>query len=119
MSDVNFIQPSSLAGKKGTVVACKIMDKPDVKNVNGLFIPTGYRSYRTALTFADGTRTRTKSKHFVTVFGNLPEMEPITDEKGNKGLACADMNRTFEFFTTPTEYANGKTYDVIDAREVE
>ncbi len=118
MNDDKFVQPSALDGQVGKVVACNIVEKPDVRKVNGVFIPTGRKSLRTALYFADGTMTRTKSQHFARVFGYFCD-KPYTDAGGDKGAQSGPMDEEFEFFMTSTEYANGEVYDVIDARRVQ
>lgn len=117
MDESNFIQPSALAGLKMYVEYAALERVPDLTNKNGIWIPTGFHSTRVTLKFGgadEGKISKSKSEHWVTVFGNA---KALAEEKIPKGVELK-IGAMYEFFTTPTVYANGKTYDVITARRV-
>ncbi len=110
MTDVMFVQPSALDGKEAVVEYAEITESPEVKERGGIYIPTGRKVQRVKLVFADGKTTRSKSKHWVAFFGNI-EGDVTEIPNGFR----VKVGRSIRFFTVPTEYANGKTYDVIGA----
>ena len=109
-----YVEPKKLIGKSKTVTAVTIEEKEDKKQINGLWIPTGYKSLRATIDFSDGTWTRSKSSHLLTKFSQaFGKTEKIprgfrTEFRGGKNFA---------FFTSLTRYSNGETYDVIDVVE--
>lgn len=114
MTDVMFVQPSYLDGKEKVVEYAVIVESPERVKRAGIYIPTGRNVLRTSVYFTDGTMTRTKSKHFVSFFGNLEGK--VTEIPGGFRV---DVNRKIRFYMEPTEYANGEFYDVIAASEPE
>ena len=110
MTNITFVQPSFLDGKEAVVEYAEITESPEVKERGGIYIPTGRTVQRVKLVFADGRTTRSKSKHWVSFFGNMTG--DITEIPNGFRVS---IGRLIRFFMIPTEYANGKTYDVIGA----
>ena len=110
MTDVTFVQPSYLDGKEAVVEYAEITESPEVKERGGIYIPTGRTVQRVKLVFADGKTSRSKSKHWVSFFGN--EFDDVTEIPNGFRVK---VGYAIRFFMVPTEYANGKTYDVIGA----
>lgn len=114
MTNESFVQPSALDGKEAVVEYAEITESPEVKERGGLYIPTGRNVQRVKLVFADGKTSRSKSKHWVSFFGN--EFGDVIEIPNGFRVKVDCLIR---FFMIPTEYANGKIYDVIGAGFVE
>lgn len=106
-----FVEPKKLIGKIKTVTMVTIEEKENRKEKNGIWIPTGYKSLRATVVFADGTWTRSKSSHLVTKFS---QVETETEKIPHGFRLIFKEGKEFSFFETPTKYSNGETYDVID-----
>lgn len=113
-TESNFIDPIKLVGKKKFVHAVLVESKPEKKQINTVWVPTGRTVTKTTLMFSDGTWSTSKSINWLVVFGNTTGVTDMIPS-GFKRV----INAEYEFFLTPTEYGNGRMYDVIDAKRVE